>query len=274
MSQNLSGSVSITIETEEDIKFKLINVSIEAVDESSSSCTYTISGCTNPNAQNYNSEATNDDGSCLDECGVPNGDNSSCLDCAGVPNGPAEDLGCGCGNPAAQEGYDCDGNEIISYEVGDLAQGGMVFYVDETGQHGLVAATEDLLGTYEWGCYDKVLNGADGQAIGTGYQNTLDIVAQNCQTNNGDMTLAAQAALDAEINGYNDWYIPSIDELSEMYNTIGNGGPEGNIVGITNTYWSSSEDSNIYAWYFKFSNGSPVNHHKFGVLKVRVIRAF
>ena len=66
------------------------------------------------------------------------------MDCAGVPNGTAEDLGCGCGNPAAQEGYDCEGNEITSYRVGDLAQGGIVFYVDETGQHGLVAALEDL----------------------------------------------------------------------------------------------------------------------------------
>ena len=38
--QNLSGSVSITIETEEDVKFKLIDVSLQSVDESSSSCAY------------------------------------------------------------------------------------------------------------------------------------------------------------------------------------------------------------------------------------------
>ena len=88
-------------------------------------------------------------------------------------------------------------------------------------QHGLVAATEDLPGTYEWGCYEEFVNGADEQAIGTGYQNTLDIVNQGCTTDNGGVT-AAQATLDAEINGYSDWHLPSIDELLEMYNTIGN----------------------------------------------------
>ena len=51
-----------------------------------------INGCTESNACNYDSEATDDDASCeyiscLDECGVPNGDNSTCLDECGVPNG-------------------------------------------------------------------------------------------------------------------------------------------------------------------------------------------
>ena len=39
-------------------------------------------------------------GCMLDECGICGGDNSTCLDCAGVPNGDAEDLGCGCNQPA------------------------------------------------------------------------------------------------------------------------------------------------------------------------------
>ena len=199
-----------------------------------------VSGCMDETACNYNSEAEFDDDSCdyetcLDECGVVNGDNTTCLDCAGVPNGTAEDLGCGCGKPAAQEGYDCEGNEI-TYQVGDLAHGGMVFYVDETGEHGLVAALEDL-GSFEWGCHGTSISGADGQAIGTGYQNTLDIV-EGCP----DANSAAFNALNATIESYTDWYTPSIDELIEMYNTIGKGGPEGNIGGFSSSwYWSSSE---------------------------------
>ena len=31
----------------------------------------------------------------------------------------------------------------IIYEVGDFALGGIIFWVDETGQHGLVCAKED-----------------------------------------------------------------------------------------------------------------------------------
>jgi hypothetical protein len=251
-----------------------------------------VSGCMDETACNYNSEAGFDDGSCdyetcLDECGVVNGDNTTCLDCVGVPNGTAEDLGCGCGNPAAQEGYDCEGNEITSYQVGDLAIGGIVFYIDETGQHGLVAALEDLtegatdpwwygFNGYEWGCYGTSISGADGQAIGTGYQNTLDIVNQACTTENGGIT-AAQAALDAEINGYSDWYIPSKDELIEMYNTIGNGGSEGNIGGFVDDgwpYWSSSEFNSYVAWYVYFDGGYTGGDGKGNAGRVRVIRAF
>ena len=161
----------------------------------------------------------------------------------------------------------------------------MLFYVDETGQHGLVAALEDLtegatdpwgygFNGYEWGCYLESVNGADGQAIGTGYQNTLDIANQGCTTDRGGIT-AAQAALDAEINGYSDWYIPSKDELIEMYNTIGNGGPEGNMGGFGNNwYWSSSEDENYGAWLVYFLDGFSSISGKDSTNRVRVIRAF
>ena len=109
---------------------------------------------------------------------------------------------------------------------------------------------------------------------------TLDIVAQNCQTENGDIT-AAQAALDAEINDYIDWHIPSKDELKEMYNTIGNGGSEGNIGGFVvdgSPYWSSSEKYNpdISAWAldFDFDYGVTGYSVKYRPQRVRVIRAF
>jgi hypothetical protein len=170
-------------------------------------------------------------------------------------------------------------------EVGDLAEGGIVFYVDETGEHGLVAALEDLtaeatepngdgFNAYEWGCFEENVSGADGQAIGTGYQNTMDIVNQGCSTENGGIT-AAQAALDAEINGYSDWYLPSKDELMEMYNTLGNGRPEGSIgVFENNWYWSSSEYNLNFAWYVYFYNGLTSGNDKHITDNVRVIRAF
>jgi hypothetical protein len=105
----------------------------------------------------------------------------------------------------------------------------------------------------------------------------MDIINQECATEYGGVT-AAQAAFDAEINGYNDWYLPSKDELLEMYNTIGNGGPEGNVGGFENNfYWSSSENgSNIPsgAWGVGFNNGGSSYGNKYGAYRVRVIRAF
>ena len=117
------------------------------------------------------------------------------------------------------------------------------------------------------------VDGADGQAIGTGYQNTMDIVNQGCSTENGGI-IAAQAA---HINGYSDWYLPSKDELVEMYNTIGNGGPERNVGGFLEDgwpCWSSSENNNNYAWSVYFIDGFTDLLNKNYSGRVRVIRAF
>ena len=171
--------------------------------------------------------------------------------------------------------------EEVTYQVGDLAEGGIVFYVDETGEHGLVAAMEDLTEGatidsegnpgYQWGCFAMWLSGADEQAIGTGYQNTLDI-ASGCS----ETPIAASAALEYESENYSDWFLPSLDELKEMYNTIGNGGSEGDIGGFSsNWYWSSSESNNYGAYDVYFGDGSTGNFSsKTKIVRVRPIRSF
>ena len=179
------------------------------------------------------------------------------------------------------EGYDCEGNSIQVLEIGALMNGGIVFYIDETGQHGLVAALEDIGEFFEWGCYGTSISGADGQAIGTGYQNTMDIVNQGCTTVEGGIT-AAQAALDAEIDGYFDWYLPSRNELNQMYNSIGYGGLLGNIGGFVGTeYWSSTEYDSNSTWTGTFSQSHAgsvgiwlSNVTKQGYARVRPIRSF
>ena len=190
----------------------------------------------------------------------------------------------------ATETTDCEGNEVaLSYAIGDYAEGGIVFYIDETGAHGLVAALEDVTegsnmgvwGTpegFEWGCYGtSVATAYQNYAIGTGLENTEAIVSQNCQTENGGIT-AAQAALNYEAEGYTDWFLPSLYELEEMYSTIGNGGLEGNIGGFETSdypfYWSSSENINNYARNVYFNNGLTDYNGKVNSLRVRVGRAF
>lgn len=93
---------------------------------------------------------------------------------------------------------------------------------------------------------------------------------------------AIDAAESATSQGYDDWYLPNIDELELMYNTIGNGGPEGNIGGFSTSvtiglgfYWSSSETTNGYvAWGVSFDDGSTHYDEEEYPSSVRVIRAF
>jgi len=204
-----------------------------------------IYGCIDETACNYDELASLDDGTCYN------------------------DLGCGCDVPGPIEGFDCNGNELPQYQVGGFAEGGIVFYVDETGEHGLVAAMEDL-GQFEWGCYATSISGADGLAIGTGLQNTLEIVAGCSET-----PIAASEALAYESGGYSDWYLPSKDELVEMYNTIGQGSPGGNIGGFENHwYWSSSEYNNSIALGVYFDSGGTANGYKSASSPVRPIRSF
>ena len=162
----------------------------------------------------------------------------------------------------SQQGYDCDGNIIA--EIGDIMEGGYLFYIDETGQHGLVAAMEDIEGTYEWGCYGTSISGASGQNIGTGYQNTLDIVSGCSET-----PITASEALAYESEGYNDWFLPSINELSTMITILEN------IISFSNNYyWSSSEFDNNYAYNFNFILNSSAFGSKGSIGKVRPIRSF
>ena len=202
-----------------------------------------VLGCMDEFACNYAPEAEYWDSSCeytscRDQCGVINGDNSSCSDCAGVPNGTAEDLGCGCGNPAAQEGYDCDGNSNqVDLKIGDIHEGGMVFQINEDGT-GLVADLQDWGGNQPWA---EVMSAADASTSG----------------------------------GYNDWYLPNIDELTLIYNTIAHGGPNGNVLGIYGFwYWSSTPTSNNRVEYLLMSNGTTGPSYKTQTLKARFVRAF
>jgi len=210
-----------------------------------------VYGCILEDYPNYNLWATVDDGS----CDISSTDVFGCTDSTGYNYNPLATINNG----------DC-----VMLHSGELMEGGMVFYVDETGQHGLVSAMEDL-GYFEWGCNGTGILGADGQAIGTGYQNTLDIVSGCSETNT-----AAFNALNSSTEGYTDWCLPSKDELIEMYNTIGDGGPEGNIGGFSdNVYWSSSEINNSNASTIYFSNGnSSYNQFRVNTNAVRVIRDF
>ena len=155
--------------------------------------------------------------------------------------------------------------DAVVYAIGDHGPaGGIVFYVSDGGIHGLEAALEDLDSNADWGCYDTVIEGADGFFVGTGEQNTFDILA-GCN----QIGIAAELADNYRFGGYRDWFLPSIDELTLLYfqrELVGN---------FTNEiYWSSTEYSNFYAWIQSFGNGGQSTRTKNTFLRVRPIRAF
>ena len=56
-----------------------------------------------------------------------------------------------------------------TYSIGDFVNGGVVFWLDSTGQHGLVCALSDSAINAEWGCYDYDLPNVPNVQYNAGY---------------------------------------------------------------------------------------------------------
>ena len=173
-------------------------------------------------------------------------------------------------------------NNNSALAIGDFQQGGVVFYLDGNGG-GLVCDIQDL-SLVPWGCEGVLISGADGTTIGTGNQNTIDILA-GCTTSIGQpfSGIAAVECVNSTAQGYSDWFLPSKDELYEIYvnrdaintTSLANGGNSFGTSGLYSVYWSSSEHHQNSAFQ-QFFSGTGVST---GVLKsspasVRAIRAF
>jgi hypothetical protein len=166
-------------------------------------------------------------------------------------------------------------NPLIA--IGKTYQGGIVFYIDSTGLHGLAAAPTDQSANTQWHNGTLVQTKATGLSIGTGKANTQTII-----TAQGAGTYAAKIAASATIGGYTGWFLPSRDELQLMHDVIGPGAkaPLTNVGKFAfDDYWSSSEDTfDVYTvWVVRFvaTNGIQLPSYE-GTHShpVRAIRAF
>jgi len=120
--------------------------------------------------------------------------------------------------------------------IGDTHSGGIVFRINVDGS-GLVAGLQDLV-LMNW--YSAMSEAANSNSV-----------------------------------GYDDWYLPSQEELELMYNTIGPLSSLGNIGGFKHAfYWSSSENYNSSGWYVDFNDGDTGSSSKSNRNSVRAIRAF
>ena len=154
------------------------------------------------------------------------------------------------------------------YSIGDTGPaGGKVFYDKGSGSSGwryLEAAPSDQSTDIVWWNGSYVTTGATATAIGTGEANTATIVSVQ-----GAGSYAASLCANLTLGGFDDWFLPSKDELNAMY------GQKGVIGGFaSDSYWSSSEGSDYYAWGQYFGDGGQGSYGKSNGLRVRAIRAF
>lgn len=161
-------------------------------------------------------------------------------------------------------------NNVVSTKlaIGDSYGGGKIFWLDASGNHGLIADTGDINTGIKWHNTVDTLTGSNYEAIYVGDLNTNIIVDKQ-----GNGVYAAiicrNAAKIAYNEFYSDWYLPSKYELNLMYlqrNLIGNF--------TTDMYWSSTEADVNKAWSQSFSNGTMSSDPKSMIRRVRAIRAF
>jgi len=155
--------------------------------------------------------------------------------------------------------------------IGDIYQGGIIFWLDATGQHGLIAATTDQSSGITWG--ECGCTGTTGDGLYAGAMNTALIVAK-MMTINQKGNFAAKVCADYSVTAggvtYGDWYLPSKYELNLLYLQIA-------VVGCTygSAYWSSTENDCYNAWGHVFHElEGPANDTKAATRRVRAIRAF
>ncbi|MFH1860352.1 MAG: DUF1566 domain-containing protein [bacterium] len=149
--------------------------------------------------------------------------------------------------------------------IGESYGGGIVFWVGDSGYHGLIAATADQSTGIQWYNGKNTTTNADRDGVVyAGKYNTERVIANQCPGK-----YAAQICADCRGGGYDDWYLPSKHELNLLYQ-------QKDVVGgfDNNFYWSSTEYNSNFAWFQFFFNGGQYLYSKFAPFYVRAVRVF
>jgi len=158
-----------------------------------------------------------------------------------------------------------EGTKVARYNVGDKFGGGIIIFVDDTGEHGLITAPNDQSNRAEWGC-NGILVGASN--LTDGMTNTKKIV-DRC----GRRT-AARMCDTLTIGGFTDWYLPSQYELNLIYqNAIAIGNLSSGVYCSSTEY--SQRENTTNCWNQNFGkNGKQFYWDKNRKYFVRAIRKF
>lgn len=181
---------------------------------------------------------------------------------------------------------DARGNIKASASVhfaGELYGGGVVFWVDKTGQHGLICSMIDLSISQVWSNVSYTIIGTTAQSNLDGLSNSNAIVGLSGHTISASKLCLDYTNSDYGTGLFSDWYLPAVDQLSLLNLTI----YEVNLTldrdnNETTTkfkkeapyYWSSTEYSAKKGCFFNYYNGIKGNFKKSDSNCVRAIRSF
>jgi hypothetical protein len=139
------------------------------------------------------------------------------------------------------------------YAAGDALGGGL--FVFEDSGYAYISAAADQSTNAPWGCQGTAIQqDPNAPEIGYGQLNTADIIG-GCPTSG----ISARICDELTLNGYSDWFLPSEQELEQMYLLLKLNG-FGNFA--NQRYWSSTQFDANNAITYDFNNGNTHNHHK------------
>jgi TolB-like protein len=161
----------------------------------------------------------------------------------------------------------------MEYTIGDFGPAGGIIFYDKgrfsNGWRYLEAAPFETEVDAQWGAYERDIKGTSDR-LGTGRDNTnLIIKSLRMFSETGK---AAQVCNDLVYEGFDDWFLPSKEELNLMYKNLKS-------VGLGDFrdkwYWSSSRSEGDFSWRQHFGDGQQnVGYGKYFTSCVRAIRAF
>ncbi|MBC8147512.1 MAG: DUF1566 domain-containing protein [Bacteroidetes bacterium] len=150
----------------------------------------------------------------------------------------------------------CQTDSSKTLSIGDHYQGGIIFYIDQSGQHGLIAAPNDQTER-------KIKWGVNGNTYAIfpddGEFNMKKILDFHNYTVGAKGKAAAYLCDSLRIEGYSDWYLPAIEELKMMYD-------KKSIIGnfMSGDYCSSTEygERDVYSIHFRKYSSIIFFHNK------------